>query len=92
MHNGQPKDFHFWVGSGGTFGANSLQVEAGLGQVGQSVDVEVWWGGDPAKKQTFAGLETRQFYSLVEQESEAKMLKTSAVALKSENGKASCCH
>jgi len=92
LQKGQAKDFHFCVGSGGTFGANSLQLEAGLGQAGNTVDVEIWWGGDPAKKQVFKALDTRHFYSITEQEPKAKMLEAKAVALKSENGKASCCH
>jgi hypothetical protein len=92
VQNGQAQDFHYWVGSGGTFGANSLQVEAGLGQAGKTVDVEIWWGGDPEKKQVFKNLETRHFYSISEQESKAKRLEITSVALKSENGKASCCH
>ena len=87
-----PRTFYLCVGSGGTFGANSLQLEAGLGAAQGTVDVEIWWGGNPENKQVFKNLEPRHFYSITEQESKAKLRETKAVALKSENGKASCCH
>jgi len=40
---GKERDVYAWVGSGGSFGGNSLQAEIGLGQAERIVALEVRW-------------------------------------------------
>lgn len=85
------KSFHHTTGSGGSFGANSLQLEAGLGNQTTISSVEIWWGGNPSKKQTFTQLQVNSVYLLKEGENAAQRQVVQATALKGEVGKKSCC-
>lgn len=85
------KQFHYTVGSGGSFGANSLQLEAGLGKQSAITSIEVWWGGLPSKKQTFTQLQLNSVYLLEEGKSAAQRQVTHPLPLKGETGKKSCC-
>ncbi len=85
------KTFYHTVGSGGSFGANSLQLEAGLGKQTSVASVEVWWGGNPAKKQTFSNLQVNSVYKLSEGDSKAARQIVQPMPLKGEVAKKSCC-
>jgi len=85
------QQFHYTTGSGGSFGANSLQLEAGLGKQTSITSVEVWWGGNPSKKQTFSQLQSNSVYLLQEGKSSAQRQVVTPTPLKGETGKKSCC-
>jgi hypothetical protein len=53
---GGPRTVHRVVGSGGSFGANSLQVELGLGAATGIEHVEVRWPGAVEGVEAFAGV------------------------------------
>ncbi|MCC7018139.1 MAG: CRTAC1 family protein [Ardenticatenales bacterium] len=53
---GGPRTLHRVVGSGGSFGANSLQVELGLGDATVVERVEVSWPGSFTAPEAFAGV------------------------------------
>ncbi|GAB4466050.1 MAG: hypothetical protein OHK0029_37130 [Armatimonadaceae bacterium] len=65
--NGKPRTLHRTVGSGGTFGANPLRQEIGLGQATRIEKVEIVWSAT-GKKQTVTGLEPNQAYRIREGE------------------------
>lgn len=62
------REIHRMVGSGGTFGANSLQQEIGLGQVLAIESVEVTWPASGTIDR-FAGVELDRVYRLREGDS-----------------------
>ncbi|MBL8814921.1 MAG: VCBS repeat-containing protein [Planctomyces sp.] len=45
LENGQQRTIHKWVGSGGSFGANPLRCEIGLGQCSQIASLKIQWPG-----------------------------------------------
>ena len=47
IENDKPRSVHALVSSGGSFGANSLQQEIGLGQAQRIEGLGVWWPGEP---------------------------------------------
>lgn len=53
------------VGSGGSFGANPLTQEIGLGKAAQIDSVEVWWPASKTK-QKFTGVQKNQFIEIQE--------------------------
>ena len=48
LENGKPRSIHRVVGSGGSFGSNSLQVQLGLGKATQVERLEIHWAGGEA--------------------------------------------
>ena len=46
IEDGEPRTVHALVSSGGSFGANSLQQEIGLGQAERIEGLAVWWPGE----------------------------------------------
>jgi hypothetical protein len=58
------RQIHRVVGSGGSFGASSLQLEVGLGDATGIRQVDVVWPS--GRRETFSGLEIRSFYELQE--------------------------
>ncbi|MCZ6508242.1 MAG: CRTAC1 family protein, partial [Acidobacteria bacterium] len=46
IEDGEPRTVHALVSSGGSFGANSLQQEIGLGQAERIESLAVWWPGE----------------------------------------------
>ena len=51
------QSYYHVVGSGGSFGANSIQLEAGLGKATKIESIEVSWYGNPKNKQVFDQME-----------------------------------
>ncbi|HEX9638750.1 MAG TPA: CRTAC1 family protein [Acidobacteriota bacterium] len=74
------RDIYATVGSGGSFGASSLQQEIGLGQARAIERVEVRWPGGAAP-QVFEGLALDRIYELREGEPRARPLELSRLDL-----------
>ena len=87
----QVQDFHLTVGSGGSFGASSLQVEAGLGKFTTIESLEIWWGGNPKKKEIIKGLSIDRCYSIAEGDKLGKVLDRKAMPLKGDKAGGGCC-
>ncbi len=68
-----PRAIHATVGTGSSFGGNSLRLELGLGQATAIRDVTVRWPGS-GLVETFAGLELDRAYRLVEGQGQAEAL------------------
>jgi hypothetical protein len=73
---GKQRDIHLTVNSGGSFGANSLQQEIGLGQADSILVVNIWWPASDIH-QSFRNVEMNQFYKLTEAEDELEKLSRS---------------
>lgn len=87
----QTQQFNLTVGSGGSFGASSLQVEAGLGKFSQIESVEIWWGGNPKKKEIIRNLTVDRFYSISEGDKIGKVLERTTTPLKGDKVGGACC-
>ncbi len=59
------RDIYLVVGNGGSFGVNSMQLEAGIGKAIAIKQVEVTWQG-PNEKQIFTDLPVNSFINLTE--------------------------
>ncbi|MBK7782179.1 MAG: CRTAC1 family protein [Ardenticatenia bacterium] len=68
-----PRILHATVGSGSSFGGNSLRQEIGLGQAQRLELVEITWPGS-GRVQAFDGLEMDSSYRLREGEASAELL------------------
>jgi hypothetical protein len=60
-----------WINTGGSFGANPLRAEIGLGDARAVESVEILWPASPTP-QVVRGLEPNQFYRVIEGEDAAK--------------------
>jgi hypothetical protein len=77
---GGPRDYHALVGTGSSFGANSLWLEQGLGDATALRSVEVTWpAGGPAE--TFTGVELGAAWQLREGTGSATALPMPAIDL-----------
>lgn len=65
--DGSERTIHHLVGSGGSFGGNSVQTELGLGAATVIKTVEIDWAGS-GLRQTFQGLAIDRVHRLVEGE------------------------
>ena len=81
-----PRSIHRVVGSGGSFGSSSLQLEIGLGDATAIDRVSVDWP-TRASSQTFAGLEPDGVYRLKEGQKEARRLTRVPFELKGSTGR-----
>jgi hypothetical protein len=70
---GKVRSVHRTVGSGGSFGANPLRVEVGLGKAEKIVGVEILWPGS-GTRQTVRGLKPDQAYVIREGVAEVQPL------------------
>ena len=61
-----PRKIRAVVGSGGSFGANSLQLTVGLGDASAVESVEVRWPVGRGETELFRGFEPGRFYRLTE--------------------------
>ncbi len=64
---GGSRTIHRVVGSGGSFGGNSLQLEIGLGDATRIAEIRVRWAGS-GREQTFLDVAPRAVYRVVEGE------------------------
>ncbi len=67
-----------WVNTGGSFGANPLRTEIGLGNATAISSVEVFWP-KTGKTQSVKGLELDRFYRLTEGEAAAQPVSLSPI-------------
>jgi hypothetical protein len=77
---GGPRDYHAQVGTGSSFGANSLWLEQGLGDATALRSVEVLWPSGGAVE-TFTGIELGQAWQLHEGEGAAKPMPLTAIPM-----------
>lgn len=84
--NGDKRSIYQTVSNGGTFGANSMQLEIGLGDAKSIESVEVFWEKPGFPSSTFTGLEPNSFFTLTEGETKAKAQSRKKVALKTTGG------
>ena len=63
--SGEPRTIHRLVGSGGSFGGNSMQLEVGLGDAVRIAEIRVRWTGS-GTHQVFEDVEPRAVYRIVE--------------------------
>jgi len=68
IENNQARTIYHWVNSGGSFGANSLRAEIGLGKATQINSLKVHWANAEKAIQVFEDVAIDQFYQLVEGE------------------------
>jgi hypothetical protein len=73
------REIHHLVGSGGSFGANSLQAEIGLGEADAIESVEVRWPGGGV--QNFAGMQPNCVYHLREGDAKPRLLYRKVIPL-----------
>jgi hypothetical protein len=74
------RDIHLTVGTGGSFGANSLQQEVGLGNCTAVRSIEVRWPAT-GKVQTFTDVPMDSAYRLVEGASELQSVELRSITL-----------
>jgi len=85
------QSYYHVVGSGGSFGANSIQLEAGLGKASKIESIEVCWHGNPKNKQIFKNVGMDQIIRLVEGKGEIEKTGYKATPLQGKSGGKSCC-
>ena len=85
------QSYYHVVGSGGSFGANSIQLEAGLGKASKIESIEVCWHGNPKNKQIFKIVGMDQIIRLVEGKGEIEKTGDKATPLQGKSGGKSCC-
>ena len=73
IENGVRRSIHRWVNSGGTFGANPLRQQIGVGAATRIERVEIFWpaSGD---RQVFEDLAVDRFYEITEGRAEIRAL------------------
>ena len=79
-----PRTIHLMAGTGGSFGASSLQQEIGLGDATSITAVDVIWPGS-GTRQKFTGLLLDRTYRLLEDEPDPEFLDRSAIALRGDD-------
>ncbi|MGM0564867.1 MAG: CRTAC1 family protein, partial [Pseudomonadota bacterium] len=72
--DGKKKSFFHTINSGGSFGANSLTLHAGLGEINAIKEVVVTWPRAGYPKQHYKGVEANQAWHLEESLAEPKRL------------------
>ncbi len=86
-----PQKFYHVSGSGGSFGANSIQLEAGLGDANSIESIEIWWAGNPKKKSIYKNIAMDHFIELTEGDQKVNILNRKPNPLKG-NGAARDCY
>jgi len=66
--NGERKTFYHRISSGGSFGANTLKLEAGLGNATSVHEIRIHWPVKPSEIQTIKNLEVNRKYRIVQGE------------------------
>jgi hypothetical protein len=85
------QSYYHVVGSGGSFGANSIQLEAGLGKATKIESIEVSWYGNPKNKQVFKNVGMDQIVKLTEGMAKIEKTGYKATPLQGKSGGKSCC-
>jgi hypothetical protein len=87
----QSQTYYLTVGSGGSFGANSLQVEAGIGNFDHIEELEIWWGGNPKKKEIIKNITIDRCYTIKEGDKKATLVHRKVSPLKGDKVGSGCC-
>lgn len=77
------KTYFHWVNTGGSFGANSLEAEMGLGEATRIDSVCIFWPNADRSKETFYDLALNQSYRIIEGKDVAEKLESKFFRLKS---------
>jgi ASPIC/UnbV protein/VCBS repeat protein len=88
LENGQPRSIYKHVNSGGTFGANPLRQNIGLGKATEIVSLEVLWP-TTGKTQTFEKVAMDQFVELVEGAAQLRTIELKKLRLGGESAEKS---
>lgn len=83
--------FYHTIGSGGSFGANSIQLEAGLGNASTIESVEILWMGDPKKKEVFTNLPIDKVVKIVQGSKKFTVVQRLPIPLKGNGNSNNCC-
>ncbi len=83
--NGQAREIHRTVSSGASFGANSLQLEIGLGQASAIQKIQVQWPCADCPDQVFDAIKPDKAYKLTQDNSTAQELPYHAVKMGRDN-------
>ena len=78
------RTIHKVVGTGSSFGSNSLQQEVGLGNAIEIKSIKIRWPAS-GQKQIFKDVEMNNFYQISENSSQLKILERTTIYLGSEN-------
>ena len=78
IENGEPRSVYKWVNSGGSFGANPLRQQIGLGQATQIESLSVFWP-TTGKTQRFENVAVDQFLEITEGQNEFRRLPYTAM-------------
>jgi len=81
VDSGREREIHRMVGTGSSFGANSLQAEIGLGEATEVRSLEVLWPGSGAR-QTLSSIPADRFIEITEGQDGYRTLDRKAVALR----------
>lgn len=73
VENGKERSIHSLVGSGGSFGASSLQQEIGLGEAKKIKWLKILWPGS-GTEQVFRKVQLDRFYAVTEGEPDLSQL------------------
>ena len=71
---GEKRHYHRTVSTGGSFGANSLQLEVGLGNATSIEEVEVHWPNSSSTVEVFKNINLRSFVKIKEGSGQAVYL------------------
>lgn len=82
--NGQERSIYRWVNSGGSFGANPLQQQIGLGQANSIKSLEIDWPAS-GTRQRFLNIAAGQFLEIREDTGEFKVLPWKATPFQGSN-------
>ena len=77
---GKPRSIHRTMNTGGSFGANPLRLEIGLGKATRISGVEILWPGS-GTRQTVRGLEPDRFYVIREGDEKPRVVELKAFKL-----------
>lgn len=70
-NTGNERTIYMTVSSGGSFGANSLQQEIGLGSATEVVEITIQWPNSEKTIDVYKDLQPGKFYKIIEGSSEA---------------------
>jgi len=84
--NGKEAVFYSTVGTGGSFGASSIQQEIGLGKATKIKEVEIKWPHVSQTVDNISDLEINKIYEIVEESGLAKLVNANSFSLKKSGG------
>jgi hypothetical protein len=83
--SGIKKEIYLTVGTGGSFGASSLQQEIGIGDINSISVLEIMWPNKSQSIQLVEGLQVNQVYKIIEGDPNASPLKKNGFEYKTQS-------